>query len=43
MADTKLANLTASGALTGTELFYADNGSQDVNLEEFLEQSRPAV
>jgi hypothetical protein len=32
MADTKLANLTASGALTGTELFYADNGSQDVKV-----------
>src|SRR6516165_9550744 len=32
MADTKLANLTASGALTGTELFYSDNGSQDVKV-----------
>jgi len=32
MADTKLANLTASGALTGAELFYADNGSQDVKV-----------
>jgi hypothetical protein len=32
MADTKLANLTASSALTGTELFYSDNGSQDVKV-----------
>jgi len=32
MADTKLANLTASGALTGTELFYSDNGSADVKV-----------
>src|SRR5262245_45937515 len=32
MANSTLANLTASGALTGTELFYSDNGSQDVKV-----------
>ena len=32
MSDTKLADLAASGALTGTELFYADNGSVDVKV-----------
>lgn len=28
----KVSDLTASGALTGTELFYADNGSADVKV-----------
>src|SRR5215470_1376010 len=32
MANSTLANLTASGALIGTELFYSDNGSQDVKV-----------
>jgi hypothetical protein len=32
MANSTLANLTASGALTGTELFYSDNGAQDVKV-----------
>jgi hypothetical protein len=32
MANSTLANLTASGALTGTELFYSDNGSADVKV-----------
>jgi len=32
MANSTLANLTASGALTGPELFYSDNGSQDVKV-----------
>lgn len=32
MADTALAALTASGALTGTELFYSDNGATDVKV-----------
>jgi hypothetical protein len=32
MASSTLANLTASGALTGTELFYSDNGAQDVKV-----------
>ena len=32
MANSTLANLTASGALTGTELFYSDNGSSDVKV-----------
>src|SRR6516162_8845288 len=32
MANSTLANLIASGALTGTELFYSDNGSQDVKV-----------
>jgi hypothetical protein len=30
MANSTLAALTASGALTGTELFYSDNGSAGV-------------
>jgi hypothetical protein len=32
MANSTLAALTASGALTGTELFYSDNGSADVKV-----------
>ena len=32
MANSTLANLTASGALTGPELFYSDNGAQDVKV-----------
>ena len=32
MGSSTLAALTASGALTGTELFYSDNGSQDVKV-----------
>jgi len=32
MANSTLANLTASGALTGPELFYSDNGSSDVKV-----------
>src|SRR6516225_1368547 len=32
MANSTLANLIASGALTGTELFYSDNGAQDVKV-----------
>jgi len=32
MANSTLANLTASGALTGPELFYSDNGSADVKV-----------
>jgi hypothetical protein len=32
MANSTLANLTASGALTGTELFYSDNGAADVKV-----------
>jgi hypothetical protein len=32
MANSTLANLTASGALTGSELFYSDNGAQDVKV-----------
>src|SRR6266699_1147655 len=32
MASSTLAALTASGALTGTELFYSDNGSADVKV-----------
>jgi hypothetical protein len=32
MANSTLANLTASGALTGTELLYSDNGSADVKV-----------
>jgi hypothetical protein len=32
MANSTLANLTASGALSGTELFYSDNGAQDVKV-----------
>ena len=32
MANSTLANLTASGALTGSELFYSDNGSADVKV-----------
>jgi hypothetical protein len=32
MANSTLANLTASGALTGAELFYSDNGSADVKV-----------
>jgi hypothetical protein len=32
MANSTLVNLTASGALTGTELFYSDNGAQDVKV-----------
>jgi hypothetical protein len=32
MANSTLAALTASGALTGTELFYSDNGAQDVKV-----------
>src|SRR5262245_59754710 len=32
MANSTLANLIASGALTGPELFYSDNGAQDVKV-----------
>lgn len=32
MANTKVANLTAASALTGTELFYADDGVNDVKV-----------
>lgn len=32
MADSALAALSASSALTGTELFYADNGAADVKV-----------
>jgi len=32
MANSTLAALTASGALTGTELSYSDNGAQDVKV-----------
>jgi hypothetical protein len=32
MADSTVAGLTLSGALTGTELFYADNGVTDVRV-----------
>ena len=32
MNDSAVANLPASGALTGTELFYADNGTNDVKV-----------
>jgi hypothetical protein len=32
MANSTLANLTPSGALTGTELFYSDNGAADVKV-----------
>src|SRR5262249_42563241 len=32
MANSTLANLTASGALAGPELFYSDNGAQDVKV-----------
>src|SRR6266481_3931313 len=32
MANSTLANLTASGPLTGPELFYSDNGAQDVKV-----------
>src|SRR5262249_19838428 len=32
MANSTLATLTASGALTGTELFYSDTGSADVKV-----------
>ena len=32
MANSTIANLTPSGALTGTELFYSDNGAADVKV-----------
>jgi hypothetical protein len=32
MTDSTVANLTPSDPLVGTELFYADNGSNDVNV-----------
>ncbi len=32
MADTKLSDLSASGALAGTELFYSDSGAADVKV-----------
>src|SRR5260370_35734237 len=32
MANWTRAHLTASGALTGTELVYSDNGAQDVKV-----------
>lgn len=32
MADARVVDLTASSALTGTELFYADDGSADVKV-----------